>query len=50
MRDKSDQFRAYAAECDELADQAKDEEVRRQFRKAADDWRKLAEKAQRDGW
>jgi hypothetical protein len=50
MRNKADQFRANAAECDNLADQAKDEDVKRRLRKATDDWRKLAEKAQRDGW
>jgi hypothetical protein len=46
---ESEEFRASAAACDKQAELAKDEEVRRQFRKVADDWRSLAEQAQRHG-
>jgi hypothetical protein len=47
---KADEFRASAAECDNLADKAKDPEAKRMLREAADNWRKMSEQAQRLGW
>ncbi len=47
---KVDEFRANAAECEKLADQAKDPEAKRMLREAADNWRKMADQAQRLGW
>ena len=47
---KSEEFRASAASFDKQAELAKDEEVKRLFREVADDWRSLAEQAQRHGW
>jgi hypothetical protein len=44
---KADEFRASAVECDKLADQAKDPEAKRMLREAADNWRKMADQAQR---
>jgi hypothetical protein len=47
---RADAFRVKAAECDNLADQAKDPETKRMFAEAANHWRMMAEQAQRHGW
>jgi hypothetical protein len=47
---KAETFRAKAAECDKLADQAKDPEAKRMFGEAANHWRAMAEQALRHGW
>jgi hypothetical protein len=47
---RAEAFRAKAAECDKLADQAKDVEAKRMFGEAANHWRTMAEQAQRHGW
>ena len=47
---RAEAFRAKAAECDNLADQAKDPEAKRMFGEAANHWRTMAEQAQRHGW
>lgn len=46
---KAEEFRSSAAECDKLAEQAKDPEAKRMLREAASNWRKMAEQAQRFG-
>ena len=47
---KAEEFRTNAAQCDKLAEQAKDPEAKRMLREAADNWRKMAEQAERLGW
>jgi hypothetical protein len=47
---KADAFRARAAECDKAADEAKNPEAKRFLRQAADNWRIMAEQAERLGW
>jgi hypothetical protein len=42
-------FRAQAAECEELARQARDSEVKRQYEDLARQWRVLADQADRPG-
>jgi hypothetical protein len=47
---KAEEFLVSAAECDKLADQAKDPEAKRMLREAADNWRKMAQQAERHNW
>ncbi len=47
---KANEFRAKARECDRLADEAKDFEIKRILREAAKIWRFMAEQAERLGW
>ena len=47
--DKAAEFRARAVECDKLADKAHDPEAKRMLREAAQNWRTLAERAERMG-
>ena len=46
---KAEQFLASAAECDKLADQAKDPEAERMLREAGRNWRIMADQAKRNG-
>jgi hypothetical protein len=46
---KSEEFRNKATECDRLADAAKDLEAQRMLREAANNWRTMAEEAERVG-
>jgi hypothetical protein len=47
---KAEEFRISAAECDKLANQAKDPEAKRLLHETADNWRKMADQAQRHSW
>jgi hypothetical protein len=47
MNNTEDYYRTKANECDTLADEAKDPEARRMLREAADNWRTMAERAER---
>jgi hypothetical protein len=46
---KAEDFRAKAVECDKLADAAWDPEAKRMLREAANNWRLLADQAERMG-
>ena len=50
LMSKAEEFRISAAERDNLANQAKDPEAKRMLHETADDWRKMADQAQRYGW
>jgi len=43
-------FRAKAVDCDKLADKAGDAEAKRMLREAAENWRTMADQAERLGW
>jgi hypothetical protein len=47
---RADDFRAKATECERLADETKDSEVKRILREAAKNWRFMADQAERLGW
>jgi hypothetical protein len=49
LGEKAEQFRANAARCDAKAEQTKNAEAKQEFREAAENWRKLAEKAEARG-
>jgi hypothetical protein len=46
---RAEAFRAKAAECNKKANEAKDEEARRLFREAADNWLSMAIQEERFG-
>jgi hypothetical protein len=46
----AEDFRAKAVECDNLAEKAWDPEAKRMLREAANNWRLLADQAERIGW
>ena len=50
MPSRQEEFRARAAECEELAKQARDPEVKRQYEDLARQWRELADRADRPRW
>jgi len=47
MQSRSEEFRAHAAECRELANRIRDPEVKRQYEELARQWLELAEHAER---
>jgi hypothetical protein len=47
---RAEEFRAKAAECDRLADEAIDLEAKRMLREAANNWWLMADQAERLGW
>ena len=47
---KAGEFRAKADECERKAHQAKDAEAKRLLMEAAQNWRNMAEQADRHGW
>jgi hypothetical protein len=47
---KAPHLRTKATECDKLADKASDAEAKRMLREAADNWRAMADQAERLGW
>lgn len=49
MVSKAEDFRRRAEEADKQAEEAKDSQAREFYRKAAAQWRLLADKAERDG-
>jgi hypothetical protein len=50
LSDKIDVFRSRAAECERLANEAKDLETRRILRDAATNWRIIADRIERMDW
>ena len=49
MQSRSEEFRAHAAECRELANRIRDRELRRLSQELARQWLELAERAERQG-
>jgi hypothetical protein len=47
---KAEDFRAKAVECDKLADKASDAGAKRMLQEAAQNWRLMADQAERLGW
>jgi len=47
MQSRSEEFRAHAVECRELASRIRDPEVKRQYEELARQWLELAEQAER---
>jgi hypothetical protein len=47
MQSRSEEFRAYAAECRELANRIRDPEVKLQYEELAQQWLELAEHVER---
>ena len=47
---RAEEFRAKAAECDRLADEAIDPDAKRLLREAANNWWLIAEEAECLGW
>jgi hypothetical protein len=47
---KAEVLRAKAEGCDKKADKAKDVEAKRLLQDAADNWRSMADQAERFGW
>jgi hypothetical protein len=50
MPSRQEAFRAQAAECEELAKQVRDPEVKRQYEDLARHWREMADRADRRSW
>jgi hypothetical protein len=47
MQSRSEEYRAHAAECRELANRIRDSEVKRGYEELARQWLELAEQAER---
>jgi hypothetical protein len=50
MSERSNDYRTRAVQCEELAKQARDPEIRRQFEELARQWSEMAGQADRQNW